>query len=113
MLNVRDVDIYLGDELAVQDVTLNYSEFDLDTDKPQVVTATAFLPDAEAFTNEKELIIDFRDGRYAKAIIFSSMRLCDENQCEMRIVDAAGSLDELLLANHEVSSSSDASAVVS
>lgn len=96
---VNDVDIYVGNELAVKAVTLNYNEFDLDSDEPQVVTATAFLPDEECFTYGKELVIDFKDGIYARAKIFSSMRLCDENQCEMRVMDASRSLDELLVGD--------------
>ena len=96
MLEVKDVDIYVGGELRVEGVTLNYESFDLDSEEPQSVTATGFLPCEDAFTNNKDLDIDFKDGVYAKARIISCMRLCDEYQCEMRVMDAARSLDELL-----------------
>jgi hypothetical protein len=96
MLVVKDVDIYVNGKLRLTNVALNYNEFEMESDEPQVVTATAFLPDEGYFANDSEVVIDLKDGVYAKAVIFSSMRLCDENQCEMRVVDAARSLDELL-----------------
>jgi hypothetical protein len=96
MLVVKDVDIYVNGKRTLTNVALNYNEFDMESDEPQVVTATAFLPDEDYYANDSEVVIDLKDGVYAKAVIFSSMRLCDENQCEMRVVDAARSLDELL-----------------
>ena len=101
MLEVKDVDIYVGGELRVEGVALNYDAFDLDSEEPQSVTATGFLPCEDAFTKDKALVIDFRDGVYAMARIVSCMRLCDEYQCEMRVIDAARSMDELLSNDNE------------
>ena len=99
MLETKTVDIYASDKLAVESVTLNCESFDMDSEERQSVTATGFLPDDERFTNESEIVIDFKDGRFARARIISSMRLCDENQCEMRLVDAARSLEDLMLCD--------------
>ncbi len=96
MIETKNVDIYTSGELAVENITLNCDPFDIDSEEPQSVTATAFLPADERFTNDHDLVIDFKDGRFARARIISSMRLCDENQCEMVVIDAARSLDELL-----------------
>ncbi len=95
MLKVQDADIYVGGELAVKDVTVNYNDFDMESEEPQQVLVTAFLPYEDEFHVNKSLILDLKDGRYVKVVIISSMRLCDENQCEMRVVDAATSLGEL------------------
>lgn len=95
MLEVKEVDIYVAGELRVAGVALNYDAFDLDSEEPQSVTATCFLPCEAAFTNGNTLLIDFKDGVYAMARIVSHMRLCDEYQCEMRVMDAARSMDEL------------------
>ena len=101
MLEVKNVDIYASGNLAVESVALNCETFDMDSEEPQSVSATAFFPDDDRFTNESEVVIDFKDGRFAKARIISSMRLCDENQCEMRLVDAARSLEELILCDND------------
>jgi hypothetical protein len=96
MRDVKDVDIYVAGELALAGVMLNYEAFDLNSEQPQVVTATAFLPDDERFANDQELVIDFKDGIYARVKIFASDLLCDERQCDMRFVDAGRALEELL-----------------
>ena len=43
----------------------------------------------------KPLVIDFRDGIYAKARIYESTRLGDEYQSEMVVIDAGYSLEEM------------------
>ncbi len=95
MRNVKDVDIYVDATLALQGISLNYEDFDMESEEPQVVTATAFFPKEERYTEDHELVIDFKDGIYAKAKIFACDRLVDEYLCDMRFIDAAYSLSEL------------------
>jgi len=92
---VKDVDIYVDGERILQDIPLNYEEFDMRSEEPQEITATAFLPHDDYFTQGKALVIDFKDGVYAKAKIYESARLGDEYQSDMAIVDAGYSLAQL------------------
>lgn len=96
MRAVKVVDIYVDGTLALTDVTLNYEEFDLEATTPQVVTATAFLPHQEPFADGRQLVIDFKDGVFARVEIFAGELLCDERQCDMRFVDAGRTLEALL-----------------
>lgn len=96
MRAVKVVNIYVDGTLALTDVTFNYEEFDLASTTPQVVTATAFLPHEERFADGRQLVIDFRDGVFARVEIFAGEQLCDERQCDMRFVDAGRRLEELL-----------------
>ena len=67
----------------------------MDSDAPQRITALAFLPSDDYYTQQKTLVIDFKDGVFAKAQIFDCHRLGDEYQSEMAIIDAAYSMKEL------------------
>lgn len=96
MREVREVDIYVDGERVLQDITLNYDAFDMESETPQEVTALAFLPSEEYYTGEKELVIDFKDGIFAKARIYESHRLGDEYHSDMIIIDAGHSLAEML-----------------
>lgn len=96
MREVKDVDIYVDGEKVLEEITLNYEAFDMASEEPQRITALAFLPSDEYYTQEKTLVIDFRDGIFAKAKIFESLRLGDEYQSEMVIIDAGYSLAEML-----------------
>lgn len=96
MREVKQVDLYVDGALVLSDLTLNYEVFDMQSEEPQSITATAFLPHEDYFTGEKTLVIDFKDGLYAKARIYESTRLGDEYQTEMVIIDAGYSLAEML-----------------
>ena len=96
MVLTKEVDIYVDKELALKDVPLSYDEFDLHSEEPQKVTGTLFLPHGDYYTQEKVLVIDFKDGVYAKARITESIRLCDEWQSDITIIDAADSLAAML-----------------
>lgn len=95
MREVKEVDIYVDGEKIIEGLTLNYEAFDMDSEEPQRITALAFLPSDEYYTQEKILVIDFRDGIFAKARIFESVRLGDEYQSEMAVIDAGYSLAEM------------------
>jgi len=92
---VKEVDIYVDGEKVVEGLTLNYETFDMQSEEPQEVTATAFLPDDDCYRQEKPLVIDFRDGIFAKARVYASLRLGDEYQSDMVIIDAGHSLEEM------------------
>ena len=77
MREVKEVDIYVDGEKIIEGLTLNYEPFDMDSEEPQRITALAFLPSDDYFTREKTLEIDFRNGIFAKAKIFESIRLGD------------------------------------
>ena len=95
MREVKEVDLYVDGEKVIEGITLNYEAFDMESEEPQRITALAFLPSDKYYTLEKTLVIDFRDGIFAKARIFESMRLGDEYQSEMVIIDAGHSLAEM------------------
>jgi hypothetical protein len=57
-----------------------------------ILTQGPFLPHEDYYTGEKTLVIDFKDGIYAKAKIYNSNRLGDECQTDMVIIDAGYSL---------------------
>ncbi len=96
MREVKEVDIYVDGEKVIEGLPLNYETFDMESEEPQEVTATAFLPNDDCYTQEKPLVIDFKDGIFAKAKVFESMRLGDEYQSEMVLIDAGYSLAEML-----------------
>lgn len=96
MREVKEVDIYVDGERVLQDHPLNYETFDMESEEPQEITATAFLPHDDYYTQEKTLVIDFKDGIYAKAKIYESLRLGDEYQSDMIIIDAGHSLEGML-----------------
>lgn len=95
MREVKEVDIYVDGEKLIEGLTLNYEAFDMQSEEPQEVTATAFLPDDDCYKQEKPLVIDFRDGIFAKARVYASLRLGDEYQSDMVIIDAGHSLEEV------------------
>jgi hypothetical protein len=88
MREVKEVDIYVEGTRVLKDLTLNYVPFDMESKEPQTITATAFLPHDDYYTQEKLLVIDFKDGIFAKAKIFDSHRLGDEYQTDMAILDS-------------------------
>jgi hypothetical protein len=92
---VKEVDIYVDGEKVIEGLTLNYESFDMESEEPQEVTATAFLPNDDCYKQEKPLVIDFRDGVFAKARVYASLRLGDEYQSDMVFIDAAHSLADL------------------
>ncbi len=96
MREVKEVDIYVDGEKVLEGITLNYEPFDMESKEPQRITATAFLPNDDYFTQEKPLVIDFKDGIFAKAKVFESLRLGDEYQSDMVLIDAGYSLAEML-----------------
>ena len=67
----------------------------MESEEPQRITAPAFLPSDEYYSQEKSLLTDFRNGIFAKAKILESMRLGDKYQGEMVIIDAVHSLAEI------------------
>ncbi len=96
MTAVKEVDIYVDGERVFEDITLSYEEFDMDSEEPQSITATAFFPDDDYYRNETPVVIDFKDGIFARARVYNSYRLGDEYQSDMVILDAAYSLEEML-----------------
>jgi len=95
---VKEVDIYVDGKRIIENLTLNYKAFDMKSNEPQSITATAFLPSEEYFSQRRSLVIDFKDGIFARANIYESLRLGDEYQSDMVIVDAGYSLEEMLSA---------------
>lgn len=95
MREVKEVDIYVDGEKVLENLTLNYEAFDMESKEPQRITVTAFLPHDDYYTQEKPLVIDFKDGIFARAKIYESMRLGDEYQTDMVVVDAGYSLAEM------------------
>jgi hypothetical protein len=95
MREVKEVDIYVDGEKVLENLTFNYEPFDMDSDEPQSITATAFLPSDDYYREEKELVIDFKDGIFAKARVYMCMRLGDEFQSDMVILGAGHSLAEV------------------
>ena len=95
MREVKEVDIYVEGRRVMENLTLNYVPFDMASEEPQIITATAFFPHDDYYTQEKLLVIDFKDGIFARAKIFDSHRLGDEYQTDMAILDAGHSLAEM------------------